>query len=126
MYVAANLTDAAREQLLAFFAVNIEPRVARNWEVIAHHMTMHMGNAYISDPVGMPAKLKVIGYGVSDTVFAAWIESETPSANKIKHITIAIDRLAGAKPYDSNKIPAWTRFPAHMHIELDAIITVNS
>lgn len=126
MYVAANLTDAAREQLLAFFAENVEPRQSRGWEIIAHHMTMHMGEVRISDPIDMSVKLKVVGYGVSDTVFAALVETEVESVNKIKHITIAIDRAAGAKPFHSNQITAWVRFPEHMHIELDAIITVNS
>lgn len=125
MYVAANLTDAAREELLAFFHINVITRQSRGWEVIAHHMTITMGG--IDDKIiGNSCKLKVIGYGVSDTVFAAWIETDTPSVNKTKHITIAIDRAAGAKPFDSNRITGWVKFPEHMHIELDAIITVNS
>ncbi|RDJ35107.1 MAG: hypothetical protein DWQ19_09745 [Crenarchaeota archaeon] len=121
MYTALVLTEKSRQTLLKSFQGLIPP----TWEVIAHHMTINMGNA-ASGPlaqsefeVGQTAKLVVTHYAYDALVMAAGVECEVPSANTRKHITLAVNRREGGKPFYSNKLTDWSYVSP---IELEGVI----
>lgn len=114
-YTGVILDGDAHEAILEAFSV------PEGWSVKAHHMTMCLGpvdaslEAFASSPaesyaLGREAVLKVVGVGVSDTAMALLVESDVPSKNAIKHITVAVS--PEGKPKDSNSISDWTRFEA--------------
>lgn len=49
-------------------------------------------------------------YGTSTKAVAVRVETEVPSANAIKHITLATSKNTNGKPVDSNYITNWTPF----------------
>lgn len=83
--------------------------IPNDWEIICHHMTINMGTATeaIRDLLGTFGYVKVIKWGISDKAIAVQVESETPSVNAIKHITVAVNRANGGKPFHSNQITDW-------------------
>lgn len=88
--------------------------VPNDWEIIAHHMTINMGpaaNEAIRDLLGTFGYVKVIKWGISDKAIAVQVESNTHSDNAIKHITIAVNRANGGKPFHSNQITEWYDIP---------------
>ena len=71
-------------------------------------MTVGMGVAPEVDHIlGKEFPLRVISFGIDDRVAAAGVETEVPSTNKTKHITLAVNRLAGGRPFHSNDIENW-------------------
>ena len=109
MYTALVLDENSRHKLLQHFQGLIPP----SWEIIAHHMTINMGDA-ASGPlanskfqVGQPAGLTVINYSYDEKVMAAGVQCDVPSSNAVKHITLAVNRPAGGKPILSNKLTNW-------------------
>ena len=99
-YSAVLLDDESRNLLLSTYQSDIPD----GWKVISHHMTINFGK--LMDKTGIPVQLKVIGIGKSDKAFAVKVGGY-PSANKIPHITIAINKNNGAKAIDSNYIIDW-------------------
>lgn len=99
-YTGYELTDAARWELMA----HIEPV---HPDVIAHHVTHEYG-VYESLPPDTNT-VRVIAMASNDTVQAAIVKvngtTQRPDG-KFYHITISIDRAAGAKPVDSNALIA--------------------
>lgn len=91
----------------------VEDLVPDNWELIAHHMTINMGPAVDRDIVGEMGEMVVKKLGVDHNlgVIAVGVDSDVFSMNKIKHITVAVNREVGAKPYLSNKIEDWITAP---------------
>ena len=117
-YSAVVLDEKSRSKLLEYMA----EYVPDNYEKIAHHMTINMGELkpefkkYLGDSV----TLRVIKVGISDKVVAVMVKG-FPTKNNIPHITVAIDRKAGAKPYDSNKITNWQ--PVQFALDLNGVVT---
>lgn len=81
------------------------------WEKIAHHVTINMGpwngNAAL---LGKTFPIKVISHCQNDMVSACRValsSDEIKSKNDVPHITMSINRVAGAKPFMSNKLD-WT------------------
>jgi hypothetical protein len=84
--------------------------IPENWEVVAHHMTINMGSpdkGPVEGLVGQEAPLTVNTQAQDDLVLAVGVESPIPSNNEIKHITVAVNREAGGKPFFSNKLTDW-------------------
>jgi len=52
--------------------------------------------------------MTVSSLGQDDKVMAAGVNTNVPSKNQIKHITIAVNRAGGGKPFHSNKLENWT------------------
>lgn len=109
MYTALILDQNSRSQLLAHFQGLLPSHI----EKVAHHMTINL-NGPEKGPlvgsnfkVGDTAELTVVSYAYDDKVMAAGVETEVPSANPIKHITLGVDRAAGGKPAFSNKLTNW-------------------
>ena len=92
--------------------------IPKGWEVFAHHMTINMGEIKpeYEKYLGMTAKLRVTKIGMSDLAMAAMVDTNIPTLSTIPHITIAVNRAEGGKPFYSNKITNWK--PIQFAIEL--------
>jgi hypothetical protein len=103
-YTAIVLDIKDRARLLSFF-----PPPA-GWESLAHHMTINMGGAAkgpAKDLIGTKADLTINSIARNELVIAVGVESNIPSVNQRKHITIAVNRSAGGKPVMSNHLAEW-------------------
>ena len=103
-YSAVVLDDKSRASLLKVF----QPMIPEGWEVIAHHMTINMGeiDTQYKDLLGTDAELTVTSYAMDDLVMAVGVKG-FPTMNQIPHITIAVNRADGGKPFFSNKLNDW-------------------
>ena len=99
-YSAVLLDDRSRNLLLSTYQSDIPD----GWKIISHHMTINFGK--LVDKTGIPVQLKVVAIGKNDKAVAVKVEGYH-SANKIPHITIAINNKNGAKAVDSNYIIDW-------------------
>lgn len=103
LYSAVVLDDESRKELIDTFASDIP----EGWEVIAHHMTIVFGKGLEDkSELGKEVELLVTKLGISDMAMAVKVVGY-PSANKIPHVTIAVNRAEGGKPFLSNKITNW-------------------
>lgn len=107
-YSAVVLDDQSRTKLIQVFT----PMIPEGWEVVAHHMTIKLGELpeesqekydLVDDKI---VSLNVIDYAINSLVFAVGVEGYT-SKNPKPHITIAVNRNAGGKPVMSNKLTDW-------------------
>lgn len=107
-YTAVVLRDAERAKLLSAYPA------PEGFEPIAHHMTINMGpasNGPAANMLGQEAVLKIISVASDDKVMAVEVETNVPSINKRKHITIGVNRAAGGKPVQSNNLANWRSVP---------------
>lgn len=105
MYTALVLTPESQTELRRFLEMYVP-----DWEILCHHMTINMGPADrgpAEDYVGKSATLKVVSIGMSELVMAVGVESEVPSKNAIPHVTVAVNRAEGGKPFFSNQLENW-------------------
>jgi hypothetical protein len=109
MYTALVLTPQSHQWLVSHF----REIIPSTWIVYCHHMTINMGNG-TSGPLAASqfnleeeAELTVISLAYDNKVIAAGVDTKVPSDNKIKHITIAVDRAEGGKPFHSNQLTNW-------------------
>lgn len=109
MYTALVLNDKSHLKLVE----KMKHLIPEGWEIIAHHMTINIGNisngplARFPKAVGTFETLVVSSWAMDDRVLAVGVEGVTPSTNKIKHITIAVNRNGGGKPFHSNELTNW-------------------
>lgn len=103
-YSAVVLDNDSRTKLIEHMQSNIP----EGWEVIAHHQTINMGELKpeFEKYLGMKVTLKVKTVGISDMAMAVGVEG-FHTVNKIPHITVAVNRKEGGKPFMSNKITNW-------------------
>lgn len=107
-YSAVVLDEESRKKLIKVFWYLIPS----NYEVIAHHMTIKMGALDTNSKEkhdmedGIEVTLKVIDYAIDDKVMAVGV-SGYPTLNPKPHITIAVNRAEGGKPFMSNKLTDW-------------------
>jgi len=105
-YSAVVLTDSSRAKLLN----EIGWKVPAGWEVIAHHVTINMGELPpdLKPSIGLPVEFQVIGYRQNDLVGACQVVLPSEIGKFVKnsqpHITIAVNRAGGGKPVMSNKM----------------------
>lgn len=118
MYTAVVLNDDDRNKLLSMTRGMCPPW----WHEYAHHCTIDMQPATKSlckDRLGEEIEMTIKSFALGDRVAAVGIEMDVPSANAIKHITIAVDTDAGGKPKHSNDLKDWvpiTEFTVKGHI----------
>jgi len=113
-YSAVVLDDKSRAGLLKVFS----PMIPEGWESIAHHVTIKLGaledgsQAQEDMENNVEISLKVTDYAMDDLVMAVGVEGYETTNNK-PHITIAVNRVEGGKPYLSNKLQDWKpiKFP---------------
>lgn len=113
MYTALVLTEKSHNKLVQ----RMRDLIPDGWEVVAHHMTINMGNlsngplARHRALLGAPESLVVIAWAMDEKVLAVLVESTIPSVNESKHVTVAVNRDAGGKPFHSNNLTHWERLP---------------
>jgi len=111
-----NLKDLADQITVKGVRVPILVRDS-GWEWYCHHMTINMGPLnYIlkSDKkttIGTDQYLTVNAIGKSDKAVAVRVEGVMAghSKNTIAHVTVAVNKKQGGKPFDSNKITEWVK-----------------
>jgi hypothetical protein len=105
-YSAVVLNDSSRQRLIRRF----ENVIPEGWEIVAHHMTINMGELHQEDKdkIGMIVDLNVEDFAMDDKVIAVGV-SGFESQNAKPHITLAVNRTAGGKPMMSNKLTDWTK-----------------
>lgn len=105
LYSAVVLDDKSHFILVKRFS-DLFPN---DWEIIAHHMTITLGELKDKSIVGKEFKLNIKSFGKDEKVAAVKVETSAPSKNKTKHITLAVNRQDGGKPYMSNNIEHWIK-----------------
>lgn len=100
-YSCVLLSNQARTTLLDM----IGDRIPEGWKVIAHHMTINLGELKDKTDIGKNIVLTVTEVGLSDMAMAVKVEGY-PSKNEIPHVTVAINP-DGSKPMMSNQITKW-------------------
>jgi hypothetical protein len=122
MYTAIVLNEDSRSKLISF----CEPAKGypKGWEIIAHHVTLYMGNIRQEDHLLLNHlfSINVTHIAANDLVMAVKVDNgffstTSPLAgpirsdNKIAHITLAVDRANGGKPVMSNNLKDWKNLP---------------
>jgi hypothetical protein len=105
MYTALVLDAESHAKLVAQFVA------PSDWQVIAHHMTINLGNAEAGPAaqfIGQEFVVTATTVGKDERVFAVGVASIVPSNNKIKHITVAVNVNGGGKAKHSNELTNWT------------------
>jgi hypothetical protein len=103
MYTAVVLTDESRKILLQ----KVADHMSEYDDVLAHHMTVNMGThkpEVSGYKLGDKVSLQVVGIAKDEKVCAVKVECEAGSTNDTKHITVAVNRAKGGKPFLSNKL----------------------
>lgn len=106
MYTAVVLDELSKSNLIG----KLEGLIPDGWEIVCHHMTINLGRATDGPAVeflGKPASLIATKVAQDDKVIAVAVQTDVPSKNNIKHITVAVNRLGGGKPKDSNSLQNW-------------------
>ena len=120
-YSVVVLDKESRQKLLSF-------PIPEGWEPIAHHMTITMGPLKDSlaevYKVGEVINLPVIAVGQDERAMAVKVKPPGVISNRISfpHITVAVNRGAGGKPFHSNKIPE-ENFKPQETILLSGVVT---
>ena len=114
-YTGVVLDEKSRSKLLGMLGNNIPA----GWETIAHHATINMGEIKPEweKYLGMTVPIKVTHVGHNDKVMAVGIEMSVPTVNKSPHITIAVNRKEGGKPFMSNEIDKWKTIAFGLELE---------
>lgn len=101
LYSAVVLDNGSRLSLLS----RIAGEIPIDWKVIAHHMTITLGELKDKSELDKEVVLSVTEIGLSDMAMAVRVEGYQ-TKNNIPHITIAVNPNGG-KPKDSNLITKW-------------------
>ena len=107
-YSAVVLDKLSQQKLVGVF----KPMIPKDWEIIADHMTIKMGALENGSQAkedmnnGTTITLNVKDYAINDMVMAVRVEGYE-TQNAIQHITLAVNRKAGAKPVMANKLTDW-------------------
>lgn len=111
MYTALVLDDNSQKILRNLF----ESRIPNDWDMKCHHMTINMGVAIDGPAIGLLGKefdIKLIAFSKDERCCAVFVETDAPSKNKLKHITVAVNVNGGGKPKHSNELTDWIDFPS--------------
>lgn len=129
MYTAVVLTAESQEILKNMFRPYCELHTCE-WKLHCHHMTIQMNptkenNIIDFKFIGKKITLKCyeVGYSNDLNVCALKVETEVPSVNKIKHITVYT--MDGAKPKESNNITNWHKIDGSPFILEGFVETCN-
>ena len=108
MYSAVVLDTPSHEKLVKWLHEKFTIVKRDNWEVVAHHMTIQMGElpSYLKDDIETTHTLEVTGYASDSSVIAVRVSGYF-TKNKIPHITLAVNRKGGGKPVMSNDLTNW-------------------
>lgn len=137
-YIALELDDASRQRVTTYAETHLPWADAR---IIAHHMTIvhHTGFRSAPDAPDLADRDYILAWalahrdetftltatdvGHTERAFALRItETDAPSRNRIKHITLATNPATGGRAVDSNDILDWT--PLDEPLVLSGRVTV--
>jgi hypothetical protein len=111
-YTAIVLDEESRNKILNDIII------PDGWEEICHHLTIRMGDKLTDADRKMlkdktPWKMKGVAVGTLEGQVRAlrisYVEGGWISENDTPHITLAVNREAGGKPFMSNKIDVWEK-----------------
>lgn len=128
LYIAVVLNNESQQKLK-----NIGQEFLKNsnksvkW--FCHHMTIAFKNDlndgiinFTEKHLGEDYVLVANRIGLSEKAMAVSVETNAPSNNKIKHVTIAVFPENNGKPYDSNFITEWKDIePVVLHGNISVI-----
>ena len=120
-YSGIVLDEESKQKLLSL-------PIPEGWQPVAHHMTITMGPLRDSlaeiYKVGDVIDLPVIALGQDERAMAVKVKSPGVISDRISfpHVTVAINRAAGGKPFHSNKIPE-ENFKSQENILLSGVVT---
>ena len=107
-YSGVVLDEISKQKLLAL-------DIPEGWEPMVHHMTITMGplthpkgkhDFSETYPVGTEIELPVLAVGKDERAMAVKVGVPNPIKTKSwPHVTVAVNRNGGGKPFHSNKIP---------------------
>lgn len=102
MYSGYEITPQSREKLLSVFGTEFP-------NVICHHITEKFPVNNNTAAPEQPIEVLVIGYSICyklkiECLIVSIDGKQKRPDGKIYHITLSLDKTAGAKPMDSNKI----------------------
>lgn len=110
-YSAIVLDNQYKQKLLTALA----DKIPQGWEKIAHHMTIKLGELTpeLKPQIGQVVNIMATEIGISDKAVAVKVTGKPAgwTTNKVPHITLAVNRVGGGKPVDSNKITNWEKLP---------------
>ena len=108
MYSAVVLDEKSHDKLANWATEKFWIIKSEGWEVVAHHMTIKMGElpSYPKDDLDSTQALEVTGYAYNDKVIAVRVSGYF-TTNEVPHVTIAVNRSKGGKPVMSNKLTNW-------------------
>ena len=108
MYSAVVLDEKSHDKLVKWATEKFSVIKAERWEIVAHHMTIKMGElpSYLKDDLDATQSLEATGYAYNDKVIAVRVSGYFTS-NDIPHVTIAVNRTNGGKPVMSNNLTNW-------------------
>lgn len=129
LYISLVLDDYSRT-ILVNFANRVKNKLrVESSKLYCHHMTVAFGSQIDDDVIdfvegheGEEYKLRVIAYGMNKKACAIKVETNCPSKNKQKHVTLFT--INDGKPKDSNEITNWTDISEY-NVELKGILTIN-
>ena len=106
MYTAIVLNEEDRSKIWAALWNAVPPW----WIGVCDHMTINLQSAAdgpCAGRVGEEAVLTVKGFAIDDRVAAVQVETDIPSVNAVKHVTVAVNTDGGGKPRHSNELKGW-------------------
>lgn len=116
-YSGIVLDEKSHRKLLEVFGPTWESE--QGWEPIAHHMTIKMGGLPEDKRhlIGQEFTMKVVAFAGNDQVKAVQVEAVIDTANKVPHITLAVNRARGGKPMMSNMLTNWTPVKSELYVK---------
>lgn len=94
----------------------MKPFIPEDWKVIAHHMTIGMGELKNKEEIDKEVELQVTGWAKDQNVLAVLVSGYDRQDGLVPHITVAVNEAGGAKPKDSNKLSGWQPLSAQINL----------
>ena len=87
---------------------NFQSIIPDDYQIVVNHMTINLGeiNPIYEKYLGISVRLQVNDIAMDDKVIALGV-SGFESDKKKPHITLAVNREAGGKPYMSDNLTEW-------------------
>lgn len=107
-YTACVLEENSRTTLVEWMHSTQQP--PEQFEIVCEHVTIDLkpiAKSMGKDFAGQRHELRVVRFGKLDGIMAVEVETEVPSKNTRKHITLCYDKQGGWKPMRSNDIVDW-------------------
>lgn len=106
-FVGISLDNQSKSKLLSLV-------IPPGWVAKADHMTINLGSAEespVRNRIGEHVSLIANKIARDDRVIAVGVDTDVPSKNPVKHITLAVNVVNGGKPMMSNELQNWQAIP---------------